>query len=282
MCANYVRKVGRPRKGYSKGGKKLGRPRKVTARNWQIPKKPTVDEKIKRAIAKNVENKQVTYLGTGMDIMASNNSSFDLNIIPCYPSAGFLVIPQGTGQGNRIGNRIKIKNLSIKGVVFPLQYNAVTNPTPAPVHIKFWFFYDKEEPQTVPTPVASGDFFQSGSTTIGFQNELFDHYMPVNLDRYRLLTTRIMKIGYASYTGTGALPQQGNLANNDYSLNCSLLVNLTKHCVKNCVFRDTASTPTTRGIYMMAQAVYANGAPIAVGTVPARLEYIMQCDYEDA
>lgn len=267
---------------FRKMKKRLYRKAKRAFKRKPIIRKAMVSKIVKREIAKNVENKTVQYLGTSHDILPSSSPGFDGQILPITPNAGYLVISQGAGQGGRIGNRIKIKNLKISGVVFPLQYNATTNPTPAPVQIKFWFFYDKEEPQTVPTPSAAGDFFQFGNSSITFQNELFDHSMPINTDRYRVLTTRTVKLGYAQYTGTGALPQQGNLANNDFKLNCRLNVNLTKYCVKNVVYRDTASTPTTRGIYMMAQPVYANGAPIASTAIPARLEYMMTCVYEDA
>lgn len=237
---------------------------------------------VRKEIARNIENKTFQYLGTAHDILPSNSVSYDTNIIPCYPSAGYLAINQGSGQGQRSANLIKIKKLKIDGIIFPRAYDPVSNLTPCPVHIKVWFFYDKEEPNAISAPAAAADFFQFGNTAIGFQNELFDHTMPVNTDRYRVLTSRILKVGFSSYLGTGAQPQQGNFANNDYKLNARLRVDLTKYCVKRCNFRDNNANPTTRGIYMMAQAVYANGNPMTAGTIPARMEYMLTVDYEDA
>jgi hypothetical protein len=238
---------------------------------------------VKREIARNVENKTFQVFDDLAEIYSSNSAGFDASIIPCTPFAGgYLTIAQGTGQGQRIGNRIKIKKLRFDAIVYPRQYNISTNPTPAPVHIKFWFFYDKEDGQSVPTPQASGDILQFGSTSLPFGNRLFDHMAPINTDRYRVLTTRTVKIGYSSYTGTGALPQQGNLANNDFKLNAKVSVDLTPYCVKDVVFRDTASTPTTRGIYMMAQAVYANGAAIAAASITAEMNTMLTIDFEDA
>lgn len=237
---------------------------------------------VRREISRNIENKTFQYLGTGLDILPSNSPGFDANIIPCYPAAGYLAITQGLGQGQRIGNKIKIKKLKIDGVIFPQPYNAVSNLTPCPTQIKVWFFYDKEEVNAVPAPATAADFFQFGSTAIGFQNEFFDHTMPVNTDRYRVLTSRIFKVGYASYSGTGTQPQQGNFASNDFKLNARLRVDLTKYVVKHCTYRDNNSTPTTRGLYMMLQPVYANGNPITAATIPAKMEYMMTVDYEDA
>lgn len=249
-------------------------------------KMTSVKKMVKREISRNIEDKKFQVFNDAHDIVPSNSAGFDSQIIPVTPfSSAFLTITQGTGQGQRIGNRIKIKKLKFSAIVYPLAYNATTNPTPAPCQIKFWFFYDKEEPQTVPTPTASGDFLQYGNTSIGFGNRLFDHLAPVNEDRYRVLCTRTVKVGYAEYGGTGAtgsLPTQGNLANNDFKLNAKVVVDLTPYCVKNVVFRDTSATPTTRGIFMMAEPVYANGAALAAAAIPCRMNWLQEVNYEDA
>lgn len=241
-----------------------------------------IKKMVRSEIARNIENKTFQFLGTSHDILPSTSPGFDANIIPCYPAPGYLAINNATGQGNRVGNSIKIKNLSIKGTVFSRPYNSVSNPTPSPVQIKFWFFYDKTAPSSVPTPATSADFFQFGNSALGFQNEFFDHKMPINTDRYRVLTTRTVKVGYSSYTGTGAQPQSGNFNNNDFRLNANLSVNLTKHCIKNCKFRDNNALPTSRGIYMVCQPIYADGSAMASSTIPARMEYMMSVVYEDA
>lgn len=249
-------------------------------------KKSSLKKMVKREIARNIEDKTFQVFNDAHDILPSNSGGFDATIIPVTPFSGaYLTITQGVGQGQRIGNRIKIKKLKFSAIVYPQGYNVTTNPTPAPCQIKFWFFYDKEEPQTVPTPQTNGDFLQYGNTSIGFGNRLFDHLAPYNQDRYRVLCTRTVKVGYAEYGGTGAtgsIPTQGNLANNDFKLNAKVVVDLTPYCVKNVIFRDTAATPTTRGIYMMAEPVYANGSAIAAATIPCRMNWLQEIVYEDA
>jgi len=242
----------------------------------------SIKKVVKRMLNKNIETKSFQFLGTGHDILPSSSPGFDSQIIPVAPAAGYLAINQSLGQGGRIGNKLTVKKLTMDGVLFPLGYNAVSNLTPAPLQVKLWIFYDKEEPNTVPSPQASADILQFGSTSIPFQNELFDHTMPINLDRYRVLTTRTYKLGYSSYLGTGAQPQQGNFANNDFKLNCRVKLNLTKYAIKRCVYRDNTSTPTTRGLYAMFQPVYANGNPIGSTQIPARFEYMLNVEYQDA
>lgn len=263
---------------YRKSGKRVAR--KSYARKGRSV--ASVKKIVKRMLSANIETKCFQFLGTGHDILPSNSPGFDGQIIAVSPAATYLAINQGLGQGGRIGNKITIKKLTMDGVMFPLPYNATTNLTPAPIQVKMWIFYDKEEPNAVPAPQASADILQFGSTSLPFQNELFDHTMPINLDRYRVLTTRTYKLGYASYGGTGAQPQQGNFANNDFKLNCRVKVNLTKYAIKKVVYRDNTSNPTTRGLYAMFQPVYANGNPIGSTQIPARLEYMLNVEYEDA
>lgn len=258
---------------------------KARVRRGTAPKR-TLRKMVKREIARNVENKTFQVFDDNYDILPSNSPGFDANIIPVTPYSGaFLTISQGLGQGQRVGNRIKVKKLTFKGCVYPKAYNVTTNPTPAPVQIKFWFFYDKEEPQAIPTPQTSGDFLQFGNTALGLGNRLFDQMAPVNTDRYRVLTTRTVKVGYSTYGGTGAtgsLPLQGNLSNNDFKMNANVSVDLMPYIVKDVVFRDAATTPTTRGVFMMAQAVYANGSPLASTTIPAEMNWMSDLEFEDA
>lgn len=256
--------------------------KKRTYKKRTYKKAMPIKRMIKREIARNIENKTQQAYNLQQDIYPSNSTQFDSVITPCHPDAVGLIISQGTGQGQRIGNKIKIKKLTFKGVMHPTQYNATTNSTPAPCMVKFWFFYDKDAPTLTPTVKTDGDFFQFGNTTSGMQNDLMDMFAPVNTDRYRVLHTKIFKLGYASYTGTGALPQQGNLANNDFKLNCPFSFDLTKYVPKFYDFRDTATNPTTRGLYFMAQAVYANGAQMSSATVPAQMSYVQSVEYEDA
>ena len=151
------------------------------------------------------------------------------------------------------------------------------------MQVKVWFFYDKEEWNAVPTPQTAGDFLQFGNASLGLQNQLYDHSMPINNDRYKVLTTRVFKVGYASFNGaTGGVPLQGYFANNDFKLNCNFKVDLTKYAIKNVEFRDTATTPTTRGIFMMMQPVYANGSAIPSGVIPCKCVYMNSVVYEDA
>lgn len=246
-------------------------------------KKPTVTtvkKIVKKAIANNVENKTTQYYNTGADIYPSSNASFLGSILPVSPYASYLGITQGTNQQSRVGNRIKIRNCWIQGTIHAKPYNATTNPTPAPLHVIMWVLYDKTAPTSIPGPTT--DFLQLGSSTSALQNDLMDQWAPVNTDKYRVLTKRIFKIGYAENTGTGSVVGQAYLANNDFKFSQNFKIYLTKYLVKNVRYNDNNATPTTRGLFLMTTVVQANGTNYNTSVVPAEMQYVMNLDYEDA
>lgn len=272
-------KMAYKRKSYKRRASKRTYKRRASKR----PRRSGVKAIVKREIARNIENKTIQAYDHGWNVTAFPNASFDTaNILPMSPDAVGLIIPQGTGQGTRVGNKIKIKKLTFSGVVHPTPYNATSNVTPAPCMLKMYFFYDKYNPAEVPTVKANGDFFQFGSTTTTFQNDLSDIVSPINQDRYRVMATRTMKLGYAWYEGTGAQANQGNLSNNDFKLNAVFRVDLTRCVPKVYTFRDGVTSPTTRGIYMMAVPIYANGLQMSAATIPLQISWVQTCEYEDA
>lgn len=240
----------------------------------------TIKRIVKMAIARNVENKTAQVYSIGQDIYPSNHASFNGSIIPVSPYPAFLAIAQGTSEGSRIGNKIKIKRVSLKGVVFPKPYNATTNAIPQPQQIIMWLLYDKLNSTIIPT--IGNDFLQLGSSSTGLFGELVDTWAPVNSDRWKVLTKRVFKIGYAENLGTGTTPGSANFANNDFKLNQTFKIDCTKYLVKNVKYNDNNTAPTTRGLFWVFTTVAANGAVFGSTTVPAELQYSLDCSYEDA
>lgn len=257
---------------------------KKTYKRKSAPRrKSSIKKMIKREISRNVENKtQQAYVFERI-LRVPGALDFDTqNVIPLGPDPTSLLISQGVGQGQRIGNAIKTKRFMFKGSMNPQPYEASTNPQPVPTQVKMWIFYDKTLPTNVPTPAASGDFFQNGNTTRSFSTDLVDMWSPVNSDRYRILATKTFKLGYEAYTGTGSLPTFGNVSNNDFKLNCNFSFNLTKHYPKIVKFNDGSTQPTTRGLYCMWEFVSATGNPTGAGVRAVNVQYMQDYHYEDA
>jgi len=270
--------------------KKYGKKRSFKKRSFKKKSykkgKSSLRKLIQREISRNVENKtkQQYVYSVGLVGPADSGTFVTTNIIPLGPDPASLVISQGTGQGERIGNKIKVKKLSIKGQIVPREYNAIFNNPTMPLQVKVWIFYDRTDPTAVPSPMSN--FFQNGNTTKGFNNDLVDLWSPVNTDRYRILTTRSFKLGQANYEGSGSSNTVNGVnqyfANNDFKMNCNFNISLTKYYPKYCKFDDGLATPTTRGLFMMWSYAYAQGGNMVLGTTGVDLSYVQNMEYEDA
>jgi len=247
-------------------------------------RRPAIKKMIRREIARNIENKGRQHFVEDHLIQCSTNvSGFDASIFPVGPAAGTLDIQQGPGQGARIGNQIKTKRLMFKGTIVPLAYNASTNPLPQPIQIKMWLFYNRILPTFEPTPAALADFFQDNNSSEGFSDDLVDLWKPVNTDNYRVLATRIFKVGNAMYnTAAGGSTNSQFGSNNDFKLSTNFSIDCTKMIPKITKYNDNNSDPTTRNLYCMMQVVRADGGTTLSNWVMARCSYMLDYTYEDA
>lgn len=254
--------------------------RKYSGRRRMMNRMSLMRRIAKKVVSREAENKQVNFYSTGSNILPSSaGASVISSQIPLSPYTGGLQIDQGVGQGERIGNRVRIKSLNFKGTIFPLPYNATTNPNPVPLQIVFWIFYRRSEPSIIPTSISG--FLQEGDSFRSLQNNLSDAISRVNNDEFRLLTRRVFKIGYAAYEGTGIQPAFQAFHNNDFKLNQNFSINLTKYAYKNVRYNDSSAIPRSRGIFLLAQAIAADGSALPNNTIPARMTYELNCSYED-
>lgn len=259
-------------------------PKKTYKRkSYAAKRKSPLKKLIQREISRNIEDKNSQLFVTTNRLYVPGNASFPTNnIFPVCIDPTAIVIPQGGGQGQRIGNKIKLKKFEFKGTLVPQPYDGTFNNQPVPVQVKMWIFYDKQNPTDVPNPTISNDFFQNGSSVSGFSNDLIDMWRPVNTDRYRILASKTFKLGAAQNTGTGAVPSSQNFANNDFKYNVNFSFDLLKHMPKMIQYQDTAVLPTTRGTYCMIQYVSATGSQISTSQYVVESQWMLNCVYEDA
>lgn len=238
---------------------------------------------VRKQIRRSAETKSIQRFNLGQSLLPSNAAGFVSNIIELGPGAS-MVISQGVGQGQRVGNRIETVRHVFKGTICPYPHDSSTNPNPQPIVVKMWIFYDKTDPTAVPNPVAN-PFFQDGSGVAGFSNDLVDTWRPVNSDRYRVLCARTFKLGFSEYAGTASTVanQTGYqaYANNDFKMNCAFRINLTKYQIKKIRFNDANNEPMTRRMFCMWQCVAASGIQLASTFVPCGVQYMEDFKYKD-
>lgn len=271
-----------PPKKYAK--KSSRRPRKYARKVSRKPR-ATFAKKVQAIISRNIENKTIQSEWLNVPVLNYNNVTWLTNCfgIPMGPYLGYLEIGQGTTQGNRIGNEIKLKKLTFRGVLYPAAYNASTNSGPRPHEIKFWFVTQKDQPSEI--PITYNKFFQDGSTSQTFDANLLDLIKVVNSDLFMVHTTRTFKLGQSEYFGSGTNPNNQYWSNNDFNMNAKFSFDLTKYHVKNIKYNDGSNQPMTRGIFLVVEAIWANGSSSTVtqaDEVANYMSYQVSMDYEDA
>jgi len=240
---------------------------------------------VRKEIARTTENKVRVFADLEKVLRVSADAAnFDLvNVFPLGLQAGAFELQQGTAQGQRVGNRIRVKRATIKGTLVALPYNATSNITPAPCQVKMVLFYDRQNPSTIPAPAVDGDIFDFNTTITGFYGDLVDMWATFNTERYRILKTKVFKVGYANSNlnaagTTGSL----NYSNNDFKYNCNFNVDFTKYLVKSQRFIDNNINATNRQLYMMWIPVAATGGIFNSAVRPIGLQYQATLTYEDA
>jgi len=235
-----------------------------------------------QVISSNLENK-VSQFYEDLQVIypVSNTGGFANSVIPLTPYASYCQIQQGVGQTARIGNRIKIKSIRFKGIVFPLPYDATTNAIPKPVQVIMWIFHARETPTEITAP--NNTFLDLNNGAQALSGTLYDSIAEVNTDKWVLHKRKVFKVGFADFdTTTGGSTGYGYFANNDYKFSSKFSVDITKYCVKHVKFNDNNSTPTTRGVFCVFQAVNATGTAISSAYEPAAVAYTISTKYEDA
>jgi len=239
-----------------------------------------VKKYVKRAISSDIENKCVQV--NQQISFGSITESPDMNAFPMCPLNSYWVISQGTGQGARLGNRIKIKSVHLNYVLRPNPYGEF-NLAPVPCNVLLYLGYVKNAPSYAPTSATDfSQFFQGGNSVYAPAGTLKDGISIINKDWWVIKKRWIEKIGYAFNDGTGAIPGNQYFANNDYKYNVTKRLNITKYCQKTCVFNDAAGGQTNRNLFLMYEAVSSTGFNLGATALPINIDYWIDFVYEDA
>jgi len=242
--------------------------------------KSTFTNRVKSVISRMAETKSsLMFRATNLVQYKSAGSAWLASIIPMTPYSTFLTISQGTGQGDRIGNSIRVKSLKLQGVLRPTPYNLTTNTDPQPFYVKLYFLTRKDSPSVIST--TTNDVLQYGSSSQDFGTGLVNMGRPINTDEWTVHTMRTFKIGYSAYNGTSVDAAAQSYTNNDFKLNQFVNIDLTKYCTKIIKFDDNTTDPTSRNIVMYANIFYSDSKAAIASEIPCIFEYTVELKYDD-
>lgn len=245
-----------------------------------------ISKGMRKAIVKVVRREEETKVSTWSGISyigayGANTSIQNQGFIPLTPYGTYVQIPQGTGQGERTGNQIRLVKVTFDYVVSATNYAATANPIPQPQELLIRLFSVKNTNALVQS---AGNYFQNGNASANPVGTLVDITRPVNNDLYTQYRFIRHKIGYAAWVPTpGLAPANGYYANNDFALNVVKKIDVTKYCPKLIRFNDNTTNATTRILQTFIECVNSDGSSaISASVTPLVMTWTITISYKDA
>jgi hypothetical protein len=279
----YVKKAYRPRR------KAPFRAKRRNPRRTRASSMPLVLSKL-RTLERTRETKCIQTYSASTPITCYQQGAYGgaantLTVIQLGPNALTLPISQGSGQANRVGNKIETKKATIKMMFTPIAYNSVTNKTPNPQIVKIWGLWFKQGDYSGAPPANMAHFFQSGNTSIVPQGNLLDDFLTVNKQAYSVAFTRTVKVGNAKIStssNSNFNNQNQAFANNDFKLSAKIVVDYTKHLIKMQKFNDTDTEPSIRQLFLVVESISATNDVNATSGHPVDMVYEIDYRFQDA
>ena len=249
---------------------------------------PTIKKYVNNTISKQIENKRYTTEVAETMASPANATNFQSgNMIQFTPSNGtnsLYTLIQGVGQGARSGNVVNLKNAVFRYIMYPLAYNAVSNPTPKPLIIQMYIFSVRRGVLGLTVADAWNIFntniFANGSSSIGTLNNIYDLVSVPNNEVVHMHVRRTLKLG----ANAGVLQTGGNasFSNNDFNYTQYGKINITKYMPKRITFNDGDNNSTSKQLFCVICPYNVDGTTIPSTGFPCAIFYGVDIEYEDA
>lgn len=261
-------------------------------------------KRVKAVLDKNSETKVVNFFQQSRPLYNIQSTTWVNSVLILTPESSggantCYTIPQGQGQGNRIGNEIRLKKCYLTGVVRCNQtFDTTINYNPCPLRVTMWIvsinkhLADSVSNLDILVDPTTGSFFQQGSSSTGFQGDTADLTKMVNTDVVRVHKKRTFMLGMGNYVSGFAINNGANVAqqfnNNDASYSQMFRVDITKMLPTSYRFNDGSDTPTNvRKRYLMFTCQRVDGGlsttstGSVTGPVPAFIDIGVNFEYKD-
>lgn len=282
-----IRKVGRAFLGKKSQYKKKP--------NYRTANKVGQVKKIVRSVlARNEEQKMQTmdWLLTPLCLQSGTGTLTNNYVIlnPSNATAGAYSINRGTGSGQMVGDNIRMKSCVLKYVITQNIWNATTNPLNGkPLYLRMFIYRSKKAPQNDPQVTnlcgsgVNANFFELGTSDIGFSGTVQDMNQIINKDSYVYLAHKTWKLGNSIEPNTTAGVGSPLYAqsNNDFKMSAFGKYNVTRLLSKKAN-RDDAGVWQDNYVICLFQYVYADGTLATNVTAPLTLNLHLEYKYTDA
>lgn len=241
---------------------------------------------VKRAIKVSTELKHaVPYVVNNANIQSYGMVPNGPHQCTTFDLSSVLQIPQGTDDGQRVGDKIRVKSMSLQGYIN--LDSSLANDTSYLKNPMFVKMYIGRRIDTINDPnnysfaggIGFNNLFANGPTAAAPQNLPSDMYRYVNKDVYRIYATRMFKIGMSAPSNN---PADSNQWNNDFKFSKQFSISLNKH-IEVVKYFDGSTTPSNVGLYCWFNCCWANGASVTTLTrLPLEVHFDVNCTYYDS
>lgn len=277
--------------------KKPASKRSVIRRAVSKAKRGMFRKAVKRVISSVAETKVCNYYYNDFGIVNTQSTAFSGTIKSLSPSASsgsMITISQGTGAGQRIGNKITVKKAILAGTVhINPTFDLTTNYNMCPLKVCLWIFQLKgglTDDTTNVNDIVQNYFFDYGNTSIGMSGKLMDLTRPPNANYITLLKKRVFSVGTQNVVSGFGLNSPNN-ANQQFSssetMSRMFRIDVTKVLRKVYRFNDTSNTTSDRQVWCMWTPFRVDGripdtsTGLYLGPVPAIISWSYDFYYQD-
>jgi len=239
--------------------------RRVFKSRSRAPRKVTkgLRRTLKSIVRRAAETKMNQETPAGQNIFQGIDSVNAFNLIPA--------ISQGTGQANRIGNKIMPIRFVVRLAIICANANNIVAGA-SPTYFDIYIFKWKPANQAGAAP-DMGQFLQNDNTANFYNGGVLDGLRVVNSDCFNLLYKK--RILLSNITNSGAISGV-----HQTTQPCkTLYINMSKHCKKTWLYNDTSNLVTNDNMYIAIGATQANGDQFenAIGSY----QYYVDFQYKD-
>lgn len=256
------------------------KPRKI---KMNVPYK--IKRYVKYIIGKNTETKEATPVYADNIAILPYGQQTTHTFTTLNLNQIFQGITQGTQNGNRIGDEIKVKKLTFKGFLnWDSSKIANEQYRHLPLYVKMFVFKRKDSidnPAQYTGPAGTGEnqILMNGPTAGAPVNKLSDMNKMFNTDAYKIFKTKTFKLGPSA---VGNTPDTSGQWNNDFKFSQRFSIDLSKH-VNIVKYNEGQPYQSNCAFYVGFLIAFGNNSDIdATHLPPVEAHYVVNMTYEDA
>lgn len=223
---------------------------------------------VRKVVSRNIETKQNQFSAGTVVVTKAIGAAQCIDLLPS--------IPQGTGESNRIGNRIQPVSLTVKiALTCANLANVYVNPSPTYFDIYIFKLKNHQQVDGAPTSVDMASFLNDDNVSQSYGGAILDGLRPINDSIFTLC--KKMRVTLSAINSNVVY----NGATAQYNPNRTIYVNLTKYIKSKHIFDDATLLRQNDNLWIAIGSTQTDGTDTSTSTTGS-YQFITQFKYKDA